>query len=193
MRIRWSLAALGAALCLAPCVAAGETPSGPRAEVSALGAYYSDGDLSGPAGGVQALWLRGRYLGLGVSLDTAWLTAAGQAVRGPYEYTLSSTLVSGKLQGRLPLGRVVPYAQLGIGIVNAARISSLNVGCNHDSGLGGSAAVGTDIVVSGSLTAGVQLSWRLASYTMTCNAALGPHHFRGLWLRGVGASLGYRL
>lgn len=193
MRIRRVVSALGAAVCLVPCVAAGETPSGPRPEVSALGAYYSDGDLAGPAGGVQALWLRGSYLGLGASLDTAWLTAEGQAVRGPYEYTLSSTLVSGKLQGRIPLGRVVPYAQLGIGIVNAAEVSSTNVGCSHDSGFGGSAAVGTDIVVGGGFTAGVQLSWRLVSGSMTCNAALGPHHFEGLWLRGLGATLGYRL
>ena len=161
-------------------------------QVEAGASYGSSGEFSGWGGAMRATWLANRYLALGAGIDSVHLHAEGMALRAPFSQTFETTLFAALLQGRLPLGIVAPYAEVGLGYVDIANASSDNSECNYVSGAGLSLAAGADVRISGTVSAGVRWAMRNTGAGLGCAAELGPWGFEMKRLQTLGVTAAYR-
>ncbi len=104
-------------------------------QVQADVGYATSGPFSGWGVGFRALavW---RYLAVGTDIDTIGLGASGISTNSqPFEKSFRSTYGGALVRGRLPIGVVTPYAELGVGYAWIGSDTQTNTQCSYRSSI----------------------------------------------------------
>lgn len=162
-------------------------------EAGAASYYAWDGDFSGTGVTGGGLWLLNEYVGFGPIVDVAYLSAAGDhAVNGQrYRYAFIQTFLGGVVQGRLPLGRVLPYAELALGGGLISELDSVNTQCSYNSLPGGALATGAKLELGPGLAVGIRAGARFAAGG-SCTDRSGPWSFAPGPLLSLGGTFDLR-
>jgi hypothetical protein len=180
---------LATVLCLALLPAAGH----PAWEGSLVTSYVAAGKLKGVGIAAHALWVPGGLIAYGPTLDVARVSAGGTAANNlPFNYAIASVFAGGMIQIRLPVGRFLSYADLGLGVVQVFGLRSDNNQCQYGSGPAARLGAGLRVAIAERLALGLRGSARSPGWSLSCTAVYGPWGFEPHPLFTLGASADYR-
>ncbi len=164
----------------------------PSWHMEAGASYVAVDGFGGWGVGLRGGGMVGRYVLIGLGVDTGRLHAEGvhtfSTFTGPYSQTFQSTLVAAFVRFQLPLSFATPYAEVAAGGVWVLRGEERNTQCFYESGVGGGLALGIDAPVAPALGVGLRGSVRNPGLGGACGAVGGPWTFKHDWTM-VGATL----
>lgn len=178
---------------LAPMLLASAPPPDSRSwEGGAAFSYAKTDELQGFNANARGLYLVHELFAAGLSVDFASLHDSGIAQNGErYTFDLRSALVAGIAQFRLPLGPVVPFAELAIGAaINDS--DGTNIRCTYSSSLGLGAATGINVELMKHFDVGLRAAARFPG-GMGCADVPGPYAVNFGPIYSLGASVALRL
>lgn len=138
-----------------------------------------------------AVW---RYVAVGTGVDSVRLSASGVSTHNnlPFDQSFRSTYAGALVRGRLPLGVVTPYAEIGVGYAWIGSETRNNSQCSYQSSIAAAVAAGADARIARGLELGLRWEARPPSGGTACNAAYGPWSFDFQSLHMFAAGTGYR-
>lgn len=163
-------------------------------EASLHGSYALSGPFDGFGAAVSGLWCPSSFLGLGGVVDVTSVSARGEtAANGlPYRHSFTSTFVGALIQARLPIGPMLPYADLALGYVDVGATHVENTQCAYAPGVDASLGLGLKVLVDRDFALGARAAARLPGAGLSCSDALGPWSFELAPLISLGATVDFR-